>query len=159
MGHSQIFVVRFGVDWERQIVCSIQNLQFARNDFYIAGAKIWIFRAWQPRSDVTGNLNHVFTTQCMRLLRKLRIFLRPKHDLSQAFAIAEINENYPAVIAGDIYPTSQCDLSADVALAKRIAVMRAIHARSKNTRHSEQSEESRKRFATIEFAERKQPVL
>jgi hypothetical protein len=54
----------------------------------------------------------------MRLLRKLRIFLRPKHDLRQAFAIAEINENYSAVIACDINPPGQRDLPADVALAK-----------------------------------------
>jgi hypothetical protein len=54
----------------------------------------------------------------MRLLRKLRIFLRPKHDLRQPFAIAEINENYSTVIACDIYPSGQSDLFTDVALAK-----------------------------------------
>jgi hypothetical protein len=69
----------------------------------------------------------------MRLPRKLGVFLRPKHDLRQAFAIPEINENYPAVIAGNIYPPGQCDLSADVGLAKRIAVVRAIHAMPKST--------------------------
>jgi hypothetical protein len=127
MGHPQIFVMRFGVDWEWQIVSPIQNLQFVGNDFNVAGGEIWIFCAWRARSDVTGNLNHVFTAQCMRLPRKLGVFLRPKHDLRQAFAIAEINENYTAVIAGDIYPPGQCDLPANVALAKRIAVVRAIH--------------------------------
>jgi hypothetical protein len=54
----------------------------------------------------------------VRLLRKLRIFLWSKHDLRQAFAIAKINENHPAVIARDIYPPGQCDLPADIALAK-----------------------------------------
>ena len=54
----------------------------------------------------------------MRLLRELRIFLRPKHDLRQSLAIAEINENYPAVIACDVYPTGQRDFFTDVALAK-----------------------------------------
>jgi len=131
MGHPQIFVVRVGVDWERQIVSPIQNLQSARNDFDVARSKVWIFCAWQARSDVTGNLKDVFIAQCMRLLRKLRVFLRPKHDLRQAFAIAEINENDSAMIAGDIYPTGQRDLPADVALAKRIAIVRAIHAMPK----------------------------
>src|SRR5436189_2774584 len=85
----------------------------------------------------------------MRLLRKLGVFLRSKHNLRQAFAIAEINENYAAMIARDIYPAGQCDLSADIALAKRIAVVCAIHAISKSTRHCERSEESRKRLATM----------
>jgi hypothetical protein len=38
--------------------------------------------------------------------------------LRQAFAIAEINENYASMITGDIHPTGQPDLFADVALAK-----------------------------------------
>src|SRR5437588_567194 len=118
MGHPQIFVVRVGVNRERQIVRPIQNFQFARNDFDIAGGEVRIVRAGQPRSDLTGHLNDVFAAQCMRLLCKLGIFLRPKHDLRQAFAIAEINENYTAVIACDIYPTGERDLPADVCLAK-----------------------------------------
>jgi hypothetical protein len=61
------------------------------------------------------------------LPRKFGIFLRSKHDLRQAFAIAEINKDYPAVIARDIYPPGQCDLPANIALAKRIAVVCAIH--------------------------------
>ena len=118
MGHPQIFVVRLGIDREWQIVRPIQNLQFARDDFDVASGEIWIFCARQPRSDVTRYLNDVFAAQCVRLLRKLRIFLRSKHDLRQAFAIAEINKNYPAVVACDIDPPGQRDLSADVALAK-----------------------------------------
>ena len=118
MGHPQIFVVQFGVDGERQIVRPIQNLQFARDDFDIASGKIRIFCAGQPRSNLTGNLNHVFAAQRVRLLRKLRIFLRPKYDLRQSFAIAEINENYPAMIACDIDPTSQRNLTTDVPLTK-----------------------------------------
>ena len=118
MGHPQIVVLRFSVNRERQVVRPIQNLQFARDDFDIASGEIRIFRAGQPRGDVTGYLNYVFATQRMRLLRKLRIFLRPKHDLRQAFAIAEINENYSAVIACDIDPTGQRNLAADVTLTK-----------------------------------------
>ena len=99
MGHPQVFVVRLGINRKRQIVSPIQYLQLARNDFDIAGGEIWVFCPRQPRCDATGDPNDVFAAQCMRLLRKLRIFLRPKHDLCQAFAIAEINENYPAMIA------------------------------------------------------------
>jgi hypothetical protein len=54
----------------------------------------------------------------MRLLRKLRIFLRPKNNLGQPFAVAQINENHPAVIARNIYPAGKCDVLADVSLAK-----------------------------------------
>jgi hypothetical protein len=54
----------------------------------------------------------------MRLLRKLRIFLRPKNNLGQPFAVTQINENHPAVIARDIYPACKRDFAADVCLVK-----------------------------------------
>jgi hypothetical protein len=38
--------------------------------------------------------------------------------LRQAFAIAEVNENYATVIARNVYPAGKRDLLADVAFAK-----------------------------------------
>ena len=63
----------------------------------------------------------------MRFLRDLRIFLRAKHNLGEAFAIAQINKNDAAVIARHMHPTGECDLLADVDLTKRIAIRVAIH--------------------------------
>jgi hypothetical protein len=54
----------------------------------------------------------------VRLLRKLSVFLRTKNHLGQAFAVAEINENHAAVIAGNVHPPGKRDLSADIAFAK-----------------------------------------
>ena len=116
--HSQIFILRFGVDRERQRVRPIQNAQSAWNDFNVAGGEVWIFRARQPRRDVTRNLDHIFATQGMRLLRKRRVFLRTKNNLRQPFAVAQINEDHSAMIARDIHPARESDLLADVAFAK-----------------------------------------
>ncbi len=65
-----------------------------------------------------ADLNHIFATQCVRLLRKLGVFFRAKNDLRQPFAIAQIDENDAAMIARDIYPAGKRDLLADVAFAK-----------------------------------------
>jgi hypothetical protein len=54
----------------------------------------------------------------MSLLCKLGIFLRAKNHLTQSFAVAQINENHAAMIAGDIYPSGKRDLPANVAFAK-----------------------------------------
>ena len=49
--HPQILVLRLGVDWERQRVGAIQNLQAIWNDLDIPRGEVRIFRSRQPRSD------------------------------------------------------------------------------------------------------------
>jgi hypothetical protein len=120
--------MRLGIDREGEIICAIQNVQVAWNDFYVSGRKLWIFGAWHARRDSTTDLNHIFATQCMRLLCKLGVFFRAKDNLRQTFAIAQIDENDAAVIARDVHPTGKRDLPADVGFAKRTAIVRAVHA-------------------------------
>ena len=74
--------------------------------------------AGQTCRDRARNLNHIFAAQRVRLLCKLGIFLRAKNHLSQSFAVAQINENHAAVIAGDVHPSGKRDLPADIAFAK-----------------------------------------
>jgi hypothetical protein len=61
--------------------------------------------------------------------------------LCQTFAIAQIDENDAAMIAHNIYPTGKRDLPADIAFAKRIAIVRAIHFQAEL--------ETLKNFATL----------
>jgi hypothetical protein len=116
--HSQIFILRLGVDRERQIVRPIQNLQLARNELDIACDEIRIFSAGRPRGDSTRDLDYILATQSVRDFCELGVFLGPKNNLDQAFAIAKINENNTAVIARDIYPPGKRDFLADIAFAK-----------------------------------------
>ena len=139
--HSQIFVVRLGIDREGEIVCAIQNVQGAWNDFDVPGLKLWILRAGHTRRDPATDLNHIFATQCMRLLRKVGVFFRAKDNLRQPFAIAQIDENDAAVIARNIYPAGERDLPADIAFAKRITIVCAIHVQAEL--------ETLKNFATL----------
>src|SRR5439155_20952714 len=100
----QILILRFGIERERQCVSAIQNPQLSWNDFDVTSCKVWIFSARQARGDSTRNFNHIFAPQTVRFLREFRVFLRPKNNLSQTFAIAEIDENDAAMIARDVYP-------------------------------------------------------
>ena len=99
ISQSQIFVVNLGVDWKRQFVGSIENLQTTRNNLDVAGRELRILRSGHTRGDSAGNLNHVFAAQTVRLFRDLCILFRAKNDLGQSFAIAQIDENDAAVIA------------------------------------------------------------
>ena len=81
-------------------------------------ARFGFSRARQTCRDRARNLNHIFAAQRVRLLCKLRVFLGAKNYLRQSFAVAQINEDHAAVIAGDIYPSGKRDLLADIAFAK-----------------------------------------
>src|SRR4029077_13524794 len=109
---------RLGIDWKWQRVGAILNLQLAGDDFDVAGREVWILRARQACGDRARNLNDIFAAQRVRLLCKLSIFLRAEYQLSQSFAVAQINENHAAVIAGDVYPAGKRDLPTDIAFAK-----------------------------------------
>ena len=118
MRHPQIFILRLGIEWERQRVGAIQNAQLVWNNFNVAGRKVWIFGAGEACRDATRNLDHVFATQRVRLLGKLGVFLGPKDDLSESFAVAHINEDHAPMVAGAIYPACKHDLFSDVGFAK-----------------------------------------
>jgi hypothetical protein len=128
IGHPRIFIVRIGINREGQIICAIQNVQVTWNDFDVSRRKLWIFRARHTRRDAATDFDHIFAPQCMRLLRKVGIFFRAKDYLCQTFAVAQIDEDDPAMVTRDMHPTGERDLLADLALAKRIAIVRAIHA-------------------------------
>ena len=54
-----------------------------------------------------------------------RVLLRPEHALGEALAVAQIDEDNPAVVAGGINPTDERDGLADVGFAELVAVVGA----------------------------------
>src|SRR5207249_2518423 len=139
--HSQIFILRLGIDRERQCVGAIENAQLAGNEFDVASRKVWIFSSRQTRSHTSRDLDHVLAPQSMRFPGEFGVFLWTKNNLSQPFAIAQINEDHAAMIARDIYPAGKRDLPADIAFTKRIAVVCAKHDQAELT--------TLKNFATL----------
>jgi hypothetical protein len=73
-------------------------------------------------------LDHILAAECVRFLREFCVFFGAKNNLGQALAIAEINENHPAMIARDIHPAGERDLPADIGFPQRIAIVCAKHA-------------------------------
>ena len=116
--HAEIFILRLGIEWKRQRVGAVQNAQRVWNNLNVARGKIWIFGAGQARRDTARNLNDVFSVQRVRLRSKLGVFFRAKDNLSEALAVAHINEDHAAMVAGDIHPSGKRNLRADVGFAK-----------------------------------------
>src|SRR5207248_2170199 len=127
IGQAQIFVVNLGVHRKWQIIRAIQNSQLSGNQFDVASGKFRIFRSRNARRDFAENLNHVFAPQSVSFFGQRGIFLGTENDLRQAFAVAQIDKNDAAVIARNMDPTGKSGVLTDVDLAKRIAIVCAIH--------------------------------
>jgi hypothetical protein len=110
--------VNLGIDRKREIICAIQNPQFARQNLNVSGGEFRIFRPWQSRRDLTSNLDDIFTAQCVGLLRDFSVLFRAKYHLGQAFAVAQVDKNHATVIAGNMNPAGKRHLLADVSLTQ-----------------------------------------
>jgi len=63
-------------------------------------------------------LNDVFAVQRVGLFCQLGILLRTKNHLGQPFAVAQINENHTAMVAGNVHPSGKRDFLADIGFPK-----------------------------------------
>jgi hypothetical protein len=130
VAQAQIFIRRLGVDRKRENVGPIENLQFVRHQLNVAGRQLRIFCPWDAGRHFSFYLNNIFMPEVMSFLGELGVLFRPKNDLRQAFAISQIDEDHPAMIAPDMDPAGESGRGADVLLAEFVAMMRAIHASS-----------------------------
>ena len=64
-----------------------------------------VHRALGARDDLALDPDHRLRLQMRGLLADRRICLRVKHHLRDAFAVAQIDKENPAVVADGIHPT------------------------------------------------------
>jgi hypothetical protein len=65
-------------------------------------------------SDLAGHADHVLGPQLARLLQNRLPSFRSEDDLRLAVAVAEVDEERPAMVAAGIDPAAERDLLADV---------------------------------------------
>src|SRR5204863_8715523 len=91
------------------------------------------------------NLNHIFASQTVRFLCKLRVLFWSKYHLGYSFPVAQIDKYDAAMIAGNVDPAGEGGVLADVALAKCIAIVRPVHGHA--------VPDTLKNFATLSSSE------
>ena len=123
----EIFVAQFSVELKWEILGSVQNRERVRDNLDLPRRQFGIFRARQAGRHFAGDLNHIFGTQAVRLFRHVGIFFRTEHNLGQAFAVAQIDENDPAMIATDGDPAGEFHFAIDIGFAQLIAIMGPVH--------------------------------
>ena len=120
--HPQILVGKLPVEVEGQHVGLVEHFAFGGDDFDIAGRQLGVFGAGETRGDFAGDLQHILITQRVALCGQFSVFFRAEHDLGQSFAVAQVDEDDAAVVAGRIHPATQRDGLADVLCADGVAM-------------------------------------
>ena len=93
-------------------------------------------RALEALGNHADHLDDVLLPQGVREFRDFRILLGMKHALGEALAVAKVDEDHAAMVAGGIHPTDEGDGLADVGLAEFVAVV-GTHGRNSGRRRTQ----------------------
>ena len=106
----------------------VQNLQPAGQHLDLAGEHAGVDAFFSTRPHAASHFQHVLAAQMLgRMELVLGHAIRVYHDLGVAGAVAQIDEDEPAVVAVMPYPARQHDLAVDIFLAQ-FAAGGGVHA-------------------------------
>jgi hypothetical protein len=114
------------VERERRRGGSVQDLDLVREHLDLAGAQRGVGRALGPRAHPAGDGNAVFVAQLLGGRERLGA-VRIGHDLQQALAVAQVDEDDAAVVAATMDPAGHGDRLVQVAAVDEAAVVGAFH--------------------------------
>ena len=120
MVQPELFVGLGAVHFERRRRRRVIDDQIRRADLDAAGLELGIVLAGQPRSDDPLDADHVLVAQLAAAGLKLVAGLRLENDLSQAVAVAQVDEQQAAEIAPGVHPAVQDHVLTDL-LGRQIA--------------------------------------
>ncbi|MCY1351842.1 hypothetical protein D9M69_381190 [compost metagenome] len=114
------------VQRERRRLGLVQHFQLVAEHLDGAGGHVRVDRASRTLAHLAGDLDHVLAAHAIGLGEGLGT-IRIEHHLGQAFAIADVEEDHPAVVAATVDPTAKSDFLAVQALVQLAAIMAAHH--------------------------------
>jgi hypothetical protein len=105
-----------------------EDVERLDREFDGAGRELRILGARRAQAHRAGHVRHVFVAQCLGLLERARL-QRIEHDLRDAVAVAQIDEDQAAVIAPPVDPAVELDRRPDVARSE-LAARALSHVRA-----------------------------
>ena len=110
VAHAEQFVDRRVLAHvERRRLCRVEDDGGARKHLDVAGVEVGVGGALGTRSHRAGYLRHPLGAEPLRDVKRVRRLLRVEDDLHEAGAVAQVDENEPAVVAPPVHPPGQRD--------------------------------------------------
>ena len=122
------FLADLLVELERQGLGAVEELDALRDELDLAGGEVRVHGAGGPLAHRAGTAHHVLVAQPLGFREHLGR-VRVEDDLQQPLAVAQVDEDHPAVVAPAVHPAGDRDLAAELLLVDLSAVMRAHEAR------------------------------
>ncbi|MNZ29265.1 hypothetical protein D3C78_465100 [compost metagenome] len=123
------------VERERRGFRFVQDGQLVTQHFDGAGRHVGVDRASRTRTHLAGDLYHVLAAHAISGGEAF-CAIRVEDDLGHAFAITDIEENHPAVVAATMDPSAKGNFLTFQALVQLAAIMAAHHDGGFASRHS-----------------------
>ena len=114
------------VELKRQGARVVENNDLSCLNFHVAGAEFRIARAGVTHHHVAGNCQNIFAAHFFRLRVRGGGLLLIYDDLSDAFAVAQVDERKRTKVTPSRAPTHQHDAPAYVVFAQSTARVRAF---------------------------------
>ncbi len=121
------FLAHLLVELEGQRLRAVEELQLTRQQLHAPGRKIGVHRSGRPLAHPSLDSDHELIAQPLGLAENLRR-IGIEDDLQQALAIAQIDEDDPAMITPAVHPAGHLDRLADQLLIDLSAVVGAHRA-------------------------------
>ena len=103
---------------KRWRLCCTEHLDGAGQHFNRAGGQVGICSTFRSQRDGTLDGQHVFRPSVRYDLVRLGRRLRVAHDLGEAIAVTQINENQPAMIATPMQPAGEHHTAISVSVTE-----------------------------------------
>ena len=120
----QLFRHRLVVSWNGGVFDLFSTSSSRASSSTSPVAQVRIDRARGPRAHAALDREHELAAQPLGLGEHRRA-VRIEHDLQQAFAVAQVDENHAAVIAAAVHPAGHANLAPDQRAIHLSAVMSA----------------------------------
>ena len=107
----------------------VEDAQLRADDFHLARLDVRVDRLLATRAHLAAHGDAELIAQGLRLMERPLVHRRlVKDDLHEAGAVTHVDEDESAVIAPSRHPAAEDNLRPYVCLAKRAAMMVALHA-------------------------------
>ena len=108
VAQAHLFADRL-VELERQRIGAIEQLQLRGHDLDAAGGQIGVDGAGRPRAHACRCTRTTNSCRSFSAVANIAWLIRMEHDLHQALAVAQVDEDHAAVIAPPMHPAGDRD--------------------------------------------------
>ena len=132
VSETQILMANALIHREWRNLGAVEDRQRGHDHLDPTGRKLCVLRSLKTGYDLAGDGHHILRTERVGGGSGLSMKLGAEHDLGDAVAVAQIDEDHPSMVAAGGYPAAEGRLSADIGGAQGAAgAITVVHGKER----------------------------